>query len=209
MSIMEKLTDQPDPKQIHVAAPIPQRLQKTERVAIITNDKVEDTEFFYPYYRLTEAGYTVDVITIDGGSFEGKHGLGLPDSLSISDVTPSTYSLLYLPGGAAPATLRKNDEVLDFVKQFAASGKPIAAVCHGPQILVSAGLVKGRKLASYPEVGKEIEDAGGTFCNEALQEDGQFITARFPGDLPRHLDGTLQALQKAVGQVKQNSRSAA
>ena len=94
-----------------------------------------------------------------------------------------------------PAALRKNEAVLDFVRQFAASGKPIAAVCHGPQILVSAGLVRGRTLSSYPEVASEITEAGGTWTDEALQIDGQFITARYPGDLPRHLHGTLEVLE--------------
>lgn len=209
MSLIDKLTGQPDAKQIHQIAPIPERLKKTERVAIITSDKVEDIEFFYPYYRLSETGYTVDVITMDGGSFEGKHGIGLPDSLSISDVQPENYSLLYLPGGSAPSTLRKNDDVIAFVRSFAASGKPVAAICHGPQILVSAGLVQGKTLASWPEVGKEIEDAGGTFTDEALQIDGQFITARYPGDLPRHMDGVLRALESASQGQSGSARTAA
>ena len=184
-------------KDIHQAAPTPAREQKSQRIAIITGNKVEDVEFFYPYYRFNEAGYQVDVITENGNSFEGKHSLGLKETRSIDSVRPEDYSLLYLPGGQAPAALRKNDTVLDFVRQFAASGKPIAAICHGPQILVSAGLVRGKTLSSFPEVASEIQDAGGNWTDEALQIDGQYITARYPGDLPRHLHGTLNALQNA------------
>lgn len=195
MSLLSALTGSPDPKKIHEISPIPARLKNGRRVAILTSDKTEDIEFFYPYYRLAEAGYDVDVLTLDGEGLTAMHGIGIPTSKRVSDASPSSYDLLYLPGGQAPATLRKSDVVLDFVRAFAATGKPIAAVCHGPQILVSAGLAKGRTMASWPAVGKEIEDAGGTFTDEALQEDGQFITARYPGDLPRHLYGVLQALE--------------
>ncbi len=178
----------------HEVAPIPERLRKGQKVIILTADKTEDTEFFYPYYRLTEAGYDVDVVTIKGGKFEAKHGLGLQDSKSIEEVRPEDYELLYIPGGKAPAELRKNDTVLSFVKRFAVSGKPIAAICHGPQVLISAELVMNKEMACWPEVADELQDAGGIFIDEALVIDGQFITARMPGDLHRHLYGVLQML---------------
>ena len=104
------------------------------------------------------------------------------------------YELLYLPGGKAPAKLRKNDMVIDFVKRFAASGKYIAAICHGPQILAEAGLIRGKTIACWPDLKDEITDAGAIFADEALKEDGQFITARRPGDLHRHLWGILDKL---------------
>jgi protease I len=177
------------------AAPIPERLKKHEKILIITGDNTEDLEFFYPYYRLTEEGYTVDVATKDGKKFEGKHGYGLEDNLDIKNVNPDDYALLYLPGGKAPSELRKDENVISVVKQFAASGKPIAAICHGPQILISAGLVKGKRMASWPEVEKELTEAGAKYVDEALVEDGQFITGRKPGDLHRHLYGVLDYLQ--------------
>jgi protease I len=174
---------------------MPEQLKKNEKIIILTANYTEDLEFFYPYYRLTEAGYTVDVVTPEGGKFEAKHGLGLSATQSIAEVKPQDYVLLYIPGGKAPETLRKNEKVLNFVKEFASSGKPIAAICHGPQVLISAGLVKGKQIAAWPEVEKEIEAAGGFFVNEALVEDGQFITARKPGDLHRHLYGILDYLR--------------
>jgi len=205
MSVIDKLTGKDNQeKDTHAVAPIPERLKKNEKIIIITADNVEDTEFFYPYYRLTEEGYMVDVVTPDGGKFAGKHGIGLKNSKSIKDVRPGDYILLYLPGGKAPAELRKNAAVLNFVKEFARNGKPIAAICHGPQILVSAELVKGKQLAAWPEVAKEIEKAGGTFVDEALVIDGQFITGRMPGDLHRHLYGVLQYLQ---GNISNKSRA--
>src|SRR5690606_29942295 len=138
-------------------------LRKNQKVLIITADKTEDTEFFYPYYRLTEAGYTVDVATPKGGKFEAKHGLGLQDSKSIDAVRPQDYALIYIPGGKAPAELRKNDAVIKFVKDYALLGKPIAAICHGPQVLISANLAMGKQMACWPEVKDELEAAGGRF----------------------------------------------
>ena len=184
------------------AAPTPDRLKKVERVAIITADNTQDLEFFYPYYRLNEAGYTVDVLTPEGGAFKGKMGMGLQETKPIADAHAGDYALIYIPGGKAPAELRKNEKVISFVKEFAASGKPIAAICHGPQVLVTAGLVSGKKISAYPEVASEIRDAGGNFADEALAIDGQFITARVPGDLPRHLCGVIDALEgKAAKKV--------
>jgi protease I len=197
---------------INAAAPIPERLRENKKVAIITGGNVEDVEFFYPYYRLTEEGYQVDVITPKGGEFAGKHGIGLQESMAIAEVRPEDYELLYLPGGKAPAELRKDKAVIAFVKTFAASGKPIAAVCHGPQILITADLVRGREMACYPEIAEELTKAGATFVDEALVEDGQFITARMPGDLPRHLYGTLQVLRGTANDKpsqEKRSRSAA
>ena len=201
---LNPFADDKNEKDTFKAAPTPERLKKAERVLILTADDTQDLEFFYPYYRLNEEGYSVDVATPKGGSFKGKMGMGLKQTLSIKDVQPENYALLYIPGGKAPAELRENDMVIAFVQKFAASGKPIAAICHGPQVLVTADLVRGKKISAYPEVAKEIEAAGGRWADEALAIDGQFITARVPGDLPRHLCGVIDTLQG-----KQRAKTAA
>ena len=187
------------------AAPTPERLKKNARVAILTADNTQDLEFFYPYYRLNEEGYAVDVITPEGGAFEGKGGMGLKETLSLDQVKPADYALLYIPGGKAPASLRKDERAVAFVRDFTASGKPVAAICHGAQLLIAADAVSGRRMACWPEVKDELEKAGGIFVDEALVEDGQFITARMPGDLPRHLWGVLDVLQ---GHQSASKRSA-
>lgn len=196
MSIIDRVTgDSEKQKDNYKVSPTPKHLKRPEKVAIITSNETEDLEFFYPYYRLSEAGYTVDIITPNGGKFAGKHGLGLNETKPIADAKPADYALLYLPGGKAPSELRENGYVLTFVREFARSGKAIASVCHGPQILISAGVVQGKQIAAWPEVGKELQEAGATFVDEALVEDGQFITSRKPGDLPRHLYGIMQYLE--------------
>src|SRR5580693_6901534 len=113
---MNIFSDKDMEKDTHAVAPLPERLRKNEKVIIITADNTEDLEFFYPYYRLTEEGYTVDVVTPKGGKFEAKHGLGLKNTKAIKDVTPQDYALLYIPGGKAPEELRKNKDALNFVK---------------------------------------------------------------------------------------------
>ncbi len=184
-----------DDRDIMKAAPTPERLKKNERVLILTADNTEDMEFFYPYYRLVEEGYDVDVATMDGKSFKGKKGYEFKQTTRLDGLRAEDYALLYIPGGKAPAALRDDANVIRFVQQFASTGRPIAAICHGPQVLVTADLIRGKKLAGYPGIKEEIEKAGGRFSDEALAIDGQFITSRLPGDLPRHMSGVMEALQ--------------
>lgn len=193
-------------KDNNAVAPIPERLRKNERIAIITADKTQDLEFFYPYYRLTEEGYEVDVITPEGGKLTCKYGLDLQHTRAIDEVTPADYKLLYIPGGKAPQELREEPRVLNFVREFTKSGKTIAAICHGPQVLLSAGVLKGIEVAAWPEIREELEEGGAQFTDEALQIDGQFITARCPGDLHRHLSGVIQRLKENTGEKRIDNR---
>jgi protease I len=163
-------------------------------ILILTADGVEDLEFFYPYYRFIEAGFSVDVVTPEGKALKCKKGLGLKETMKISDVDAADYKLLYIPGGKAPAELKKRDDVIALTKQFYSLGKPISAICHGPQILAAAKIIAGRKIAAWPEVESEIREADGIFVNKGTVIDGPFVTARWPGDLPAHLMATLTML---------------
>jgi protease I len=118
-------------------------------------------------------------------------------NLAVIDVDPDDYDLLLLPGGKAPETLRESEPVLDLARTFAEPGKPIAAICHGPQILVSAGLVKGRKMTSYVSVSEELKAAGARYLDEPLVRDGNLITSRNPDDLPHFIDGILETLGRS------------
>ncbi|MET9475787.1 MULTISPECIES: type 1 glutamine amidotransferase domain-containing protein [unclassified Streptomyces] len=166
------------------------------RIAVLTADKVEDVEFFYPYYRYVEAGYDVDVITPSGGELTAYRGTGLKETVALADVDPADYLMLYVPGGLAPTALREIPAALDFVRAFAVADKPVGLVCHGPQLLVGAGLAAGRRLTSWYEVQEEIEAAGGTWINEPVVQDGPFFTARKPGDMPAEMLKILQHLDQ-------------
>jgi protease I len=168
------------------------------RIAILTADRVEDVEFFYPYYRFVEEGYTVDVITPSGGALTGYKGMGLKETTALDQVDPADYDLLFIPGGLAPGELRRDPRALAFVQAVAGRGTTIGAVCHGPQVLVDAGLVAGRSMTSWHEVAPEITAAGGTYLDRALVEDGQFVTSRKPGDMPLEISRLLQRLTAAT-----------
>jgi protease I len=166
-------------------------------VLIITANHVQDLEFFYPYYRFIEEGFRVDVATPEGGEFKGKMGMGLKDTLKLEALRTESYRLLYIPGGKAPAELIKNSRVLDITRQFVESGRPVAAICHGPQVLAASNVIKGKRIAAWPDVEDEVKAAGGIYVNSPAVVDGQFITARWPGDLPAHLKAVLALLRES------------
>lgn len=153
-------------------------------ILILTADKTEDIEFFYPYYRFIEQGFRVDVATPDGGEFKGKSGLGLKETMRISDVRPDQYDLLFIPGGKAPSKLKDDDDAIAVVQEIVDAGKPVAAICHGPQLLAAAEVIDGCVLTAWPEVQKEVEEAGARYVSQECCVDGQFITGRWPADLP-------------------------
>ncbi len=172
------------------------------RIAILTADRVEDVEFFYPYYRFTEAGYDVDVLAPGGAEVNGYKGLALRTGVQQIVGTDATdYDALFIPGGLAPSQLRELPEALAFVSDFAATGRLVGAVCHGPQVLISAGLAEGRRMTSWKDVAPEVRAAGAEYVDEPVVEDGQFITARKPGDMPLELALFLERLaaQKSEG----------
>lgn len=164
------------------------------RVLVISADLFQDREMTEPVDALRKAGVDVDIASPLSGAITGKRGAYVEANLAVTDVDPDDYDLLLLPGGKAPQTLRESEAVLDVVATFAELGKPIAAICHGPQILISAGLVKKRTMTSYMSVGEELKAAGAQYVDEPLVRDGNFITSRNPNDLPRFIDSILETL---------------
>ena len=160
----------------------------TERKAlIISADKFEDSELLASMYRLQEAGFTVDVATPGKRKITGKHGYEVEADLSldeVGDVGSCGYKALILPGGKAPGTLREMPKVLDVVRDFASAGLPVAAICHGPQILISAGLLRGKTATAAKSMQQELKDAGAEVRDEEVVVDGPFITSRRPADIP-------------------------
>lgn len=154
------------------------------KALIITANDFEDMEVFYPYYRLLEEGIEVEIVSDDSQKIKGKHGYEITIEKKIDDINPEDYELLILPGGKAPSKLRENEKILNFVKSFNSHKKLIAAICHGPQILAKADLIRGRKLTGYRNIKKEIEEAGGLYEDREVVIDGNLITSRKPSDLP-------------------------
>lgn len=157
------------------------------RALMISADGFEDLELLVPYYRLKEAGVELDLASMHKGEIKGLHGYAVRADLSLEEVDPSAYELLVLPGGRAPQAVRKQEAALEIARHFFAEGKPVAAICHGPQTLISAGLMRGRRATSYPAVGRELEEAGAVYEDAEVVVDGNLVTARVPGDLPAFL----------------------
>jgi len=154
------------------------------RALVISADNFEDIELLYPYYRLLEAGFEVHIASMDIGDLTGKHGYKVKVDKRFKDIDPREYDVLIIPGGRAPERVRLDKDALRIVKHFIDSRKPIAVICHGPQVLISAGVVKGRKLTSYWGVKDDVIAAGGVWLDEAVVVDDNLVSSRYPGDIP-------------------------
>ena len=166
------------------------------KALIISADNFEDTELLVPYYRLKEEGLKVDIASIKRGTIKGKHGYDVEANISLKEVDPDDYDILILPGGKAPETVRKEKKAIEIARNFFEKNKPVAAICHGPQTLISAGLLKGRHATCYKSVAPELEDAGAVYEDKEVVIDGNLITSRQPSDLPAFMRETLKVLKK-------------
>jgi protease I len=138
---------------------------KNRKIAILATDGFEQSEFTKPRQALVEAGATVQVISPDSDTIQGwdnkNWGKEFTVEAHVEDVSADDYDGLMLPGGVMnPDKLRMNKQVVDFVKEFFDQGKPVAAICHAPQLLIETGALKGRKLTSYPSIRTDLENAG-------------------------------------------------
>ncbi len=167
---------------------------KGKRMAILVAEGFEDLEFFYPLIRFAEAGADVVVAGLTKEQVKGKHGLEFTPSTTVAEIVEADFDCIIIPGGNAPRRLRENKEVLELVRRAHRKGVIVAAICHGPQVLVSAGIVKGRKLTAYRAVKDEILQAGGDFEYVEVRRDGNLITSRFPEDLPAFSKAVISAL---------------
>jgi len=162
---------------------------KGKRVAIVATDMVEQVELLEPRKALDEAGATTDVISIEHGTIQGFNhydkGEEIPVDRTIEEASAGEYDALLLPGGVGnPDVLRMDENVVSFVRDFFEQGKPVAAICHGPWTLVEAGVVRGRKLTSWPSVQTDIRNAGGNWVDEEVVVDQGLVTSRKPDDIP-------------------------
>jgi len=155
-----------------------------KKVLVITYDKVDDSELMYPLYRLEEAGFETDVCSLEKKTIHAKVFVTAEATLLPEEVDSSLYDALYLPGGSAPEKLRQNERVKELAREFVRDGKPVCAICHGPLILISAGLVRGKKATCYAGVRDDLINAGALYSDASVVTDGCMITSRHPKDMP-------------------------
>ena len=166
------------------------------KVLIISADNFEDTELLVPYYRLQEEGIQVDIASLKKGSIKGKRGYEVTVDKTLQEIDPREYEALIIPGGKAPGLLRIDTHALEIARHFFQEDKPVSAICHGPQILISAGLLKGKKATSYKSVAKELKDAGAVYEDKEVVIDGNLITSRQPSDIPAFMRETMRVIKR-------------
>jgi protease I len=171
------------------------------KIACIIADGFEDSEFEIPRRRLEEVGYKVEVIgaearqTLKG--YKGK--VSVRTDCSIADVRAEDYEGLLIPGGHSPDQLRADHRFVKFVQRFDETKRPLAAVCHGPQLLMAAGLVKGRTLTAWPTVQGDLWQMGAQVRDEAVVVDDNWITSRNPDDLEAFSSRMIEELRELEG----------
>jgi len=174
-----------------------------KRALIITGKLVQDHEFVYPYYRLQEAGYEVDVAVRGRETVLGSIGVKIVPTKDIPELKVADYDVLVLPGGAkAMEYMRQDREIIDFIANFHAAKKVIAAICHASQMLISARIVKGKKLSGYYSIKDDIENAGATYVDAPSVTDDRIVSCP-------HYKHLGPWMKEVLEQVERNSHARA
>jgi protease I len=168
-----------------------------KRIAILAEEDFEDSELIVPMWGMKNAG--AKVLIVGSGSketYQGKRGsVAIRVDVTADKVKAEDFDAIIIPGGRAPARMRRHQAMVNLVEKANELGKVIAAVCHGPQLLITANIVKGRRLTSWPAVAAELKAAGAEWVDEVVVRDGNLITSRKPADLPRFNKAIIEALQ--------------
>jgi protease I len=167
-----------------------------KRTAILAEEDFEDSELTEPLRAMKDAG--ASVLIVGSGSkrsYKGKRGSAeVTVDITADKVETSQFDAIIVPGGYAPDKMRLHQPMVDLVRKAHAEGKIIAAVCHGPQLLISADIVKGRRVTSWPSVAVDLKNAGAIWVDEPVVQDGNIITSRKPGDVPKFNKAIIEAL---------------
>jgi protease I len=189
-----------------------------KKVAILVTDGFEQVELTKPREALQEAGATALIVSPKGGEVQGWDTDDFGDSfeadLKLKDARVEDFDALLLPGGVMnPDTLRTIPEAVKFVHDFFAAGKPVAAICHGPQMLIEAGVVKGRRLTSFPSLQTDLRNAGAVWVDEVVVTDHGLVTSRKPDDIPSFNQKMIEefgegfhSVQKKSAEMKSNGQ---
>ncbi|WP_163538909.1 type 1 glutamine amidotransferase domain-containing protein [Gracilibacillus sp. YIM 98692] len=163
------------------------RLENKKVIALVEED-FEDLELWYPVLRLREEGAKVDLVAKESDkTYKGKYGVPAQAELSFDDVNAEDYDAILVPGGWAPDKLRRYPEVLKMVQHMDQKKKPIGQICHAGWVLISAGILSGKKVTSTPGIKDDMTNAGGLWSDEAVVVDGHIISSRRPPDLPPYV----------------------
>jgi protease I len=179
---------------------------KGKKVAILATDGFEQAELAEPRKALDKAGATTEVVSLKDGKIKGWKMKDWGDTVrvdkTVQQANPSDYDALLLPGGVInPDHLRMDPDAVSFVRNFVATGRPVAAICHGPWMLVEADVVKGKSITSWPSLKTDLRNAGANWVDQEVCTDGQFITSRKPDDIPAFNRTIIDALSKSTSKA--------
>jgi len=169
-----------------------------KRVAVLVEDEYEDAELVGPLEALRGAGATVTVVgPAASAHYRGKRGV----SVVIADLAAGAahmknFDALVIPGGHAPDKMRMRHAMVDLARDAMEAGKPVAAICHGPQLLISANVLRGRTLTCWPSIAVDVKNAGGLYVDKPVVEDGNLITSRKPDDVPAFCEAIIRVLSR-------------
>lgn len=191
---------------------------KNKKIAVLATHGVEESELLQPLRAFRDAGSDVDLISIaedvdeDGAIQSSRHlkkGVRVKIDRVLDPTFSDQYDALYLPGGAMNADrLRSIPEVLEFVRAFQADERPIAAICHAPWILISAGLVRGRNMTSYYTIKDDVKNAGANWTDQEVVVDGNWVTSRQPKDIPAFLREAFELFSEVTPLISRATRKA-
>ena len=173
------------------------------RILIVATDGFEESELFGPREILIETGATVTLASLDlkpiQATVHDDPGKTIRPDLTIDDASARDFDALILPGGVRhPDALRTHDNVIKLIRDFALAGKPVAAICHGPWLLVEADLVRGRTVTSWPSIRTDLRNAGGEVIDEAAVTDGNIVTSRNPDDVEAFTKALIALIEQAA-----------
>ncbi|HJT81379.1 MAG TPA: type 1 glutamine amidotransferase domain-containing protein [Chthoniobacterales bacterium] len=168
-----------------------------KKVAILVADGFEQVEMTKPRAALQDAGAQTQIISVKAGQIQGMHHADKGDKfdvdLTLDEARPDDFDALMIPGGLMnPDTLRSTPAALDFTRHFFEEGKPVAAICHGPWVLIDAGVVRGRRLTSWPAIKTDVRNAGAIWVDEEVVVDNGLVTSRKPDDIPAFNDKMIE-----------------
>ena len=167
------------------------------RIGILIDNLFEDSEYGKPAAAYKKAKHELTHIGFKKGIVKGlKTGMKVRVEKAASTVSAGDFDALFIPGGYSPDQLRSHDEVVAFVKQFAATGKPFFFICHGAQLLITADLLKGRRVTGWKSIIQDIKNAGAEYLDREVVEDGNFISSRYPADIPAFIKASEDKLKQ-------------
>jgi protease I len=164
------------------------------RIAILAENGYQELELHYPRLRLIEAGFQVHVLGAGADTYHSEKGYPVKPDADVSDVEPNDYAAVVIPGGMAPDKMRRNEAMVALVRSMSEREKPVAWICHAGWMAISADIIRGRRVTSFPSIRDDMVNAGGEWLDEEVVVDGHLISSRVPDDLPAFCRSLLQQL---------------